>query len=743
MSNLNEYRIQDLINKTMHCSCGKTHRADIADIIISQGAVYNLPDLLRKYKGQNLFLVADKNTYKVAGGKVEQILRERGFNLTVHIFQREKPLVPDEKAVGEFLIHLPKDNTDMIIAVGSGTLNDLSKYISYKLNIPYIIVATAPSMDGYSSFVAPLIVDNLKVTYEVTIPKAIIADIDILKEAPLDMIYAGLGDMLGKYTGLCDWGLARIINDEFYCNWVAGLVKKSIEKCVNNLSGIMKREELAITRLTEGLILSGIAMNLVGNSRPASGSEHHLSHCWEIIFLLRSEETVLHGIKVGIGTIVIEKLYHLLRARKSINFAVSLERINHFNPQEWKQQIYRIFRDAAPAVIAIEEKLPKNSREKRLARIKIMEKKWVEIIKMINQVLPKAGTIEKILLGVGAPVHPEQIGIDADAFYDSLIYGKEVRNRYGILQLLWDLGFLEEFSREMLDYFYKKTQKTHLYQYSLLEKEKDILKRIQCFILDMDGTFYVGNKIIEGALPFIEKVKRCGKKFYFFTNNSSRNARYYQDKLRKMGCIVEQKDILTSNQVILKYLQENYRDQKVYLLGNNYLRDDFESAGIKLVEDHPDLVIVGFDTTLEYERVAKACYYIRKGIPFFAVNPDFNCPVETGFIPDCGSICAMITASTGIKPVFLGKPSPYTFQYILDYTGWGAREIAYIGDRLYTDIAMGKDNEMTTILVLSGETKIEDLAYSDYQPDLIFPSIKEIKVSLDEIYPEDTNIKNY
>jgi len=258
----------------------------------------------------------------------------------------------------------------------------------------------------------------------------------------------------------------------------------------------------------------------------------------------------------------------------------------------------------------------------------------------------------------------------------------------------------------------------------------------------MDGTFYLGNNIIGGALSFTEKIKKCGKTFYFFTNNSSRHARYYQDKLKKMGCLVKQEDILTANQVILKYLKEKHRDQKIYLLGNNYLREDFIQGGVHLVEEHPDLVIVGFDTTLEYNRVAKACHYIRRGIPFLAVNPDLNCPVEEGFIPDCGSICAMITASTGVKPLFFGKPSFYTQQFILDYTRLKAEEIAYIGDRLYTDIAMGKKGGMVAILVLSGETSREDLANSSVKPDLVYPSLKEIKIRLDEIYPENTSFKN-
>ncbi|GAB4112772.1 MAG: hypothetical protein Kow00103_03070 [Candidatus Caldatribacteriota bacterium] len=738
MNNLSNLPIQDLIHKEIICSCGKLHKAGVKDIILGENILSTIPTLLTKYQCQNLFLVADKNTYQAAGQKVEQILREHSFNLTLYIFQREKSLVADEKAIGELTIRINKD-TDIIVAVGSGTINDIVKYVAYKLSIPYIIVTTAPSMDGYPSFVAPLITGNLKVTYEATPPRAIIADIEILKKAPLDMFKAGIGDMLGKYTALVDWELTKIINNECYCEWIVSLVKKSVEKCIENIAGILKREEKAVAFLTEGLILSGIAMNFMGNSRPASGSEHHLSHCWEIIFLLRGKEAVLHGIKVGISTIVITKLFKLLQSRKVLNFTAAREKVAQFDQGKWNQEINQIFLNAAPLIIEQEIKARKNSLEQHRKRIQLIEEKWPEIIKIMDQMAPTVETIEKNLQKVEAPVNPTQIDIDAETFYHSLIYGKEVRSRYGILQLLWDLGLLEELSKEVVEYFF---QKKPVMVTSISEKEKDILKKIKCFILDMDGTFYLGNNIIEGALSFTEKIKKCGKNFYFFTNNSSRHARYYQDKLKKMGCLVKQEDILTANQVILKYLKENHQDQKIYLLGNNYLREDFIREGMRLVEERPDLVIVGFDTTLEYERVVKACHYIRRGIPFWAVNPDLNCPVEEGFIPDCGSICAMITASTGIKPLFFGKPSFYTQQYILDFTRLEAEEIAYIGDRLYTDIAMGKRGGMVTILVLSGETSKEDLANSSLKPDLVYPSLKEIKMRLDEIYPEDTNFKN-
>ena len=729
MQNFEDYEIQDLLKKQYKCSCGKMHFADIDSVIIKKNAIDLLPDLLVKYNCQKIFLIADNNTYDVAGKEVEYLLKEKRFQLSIHIFRRKGQVVPDENTVGEFLIHVDKD-IDIIIAIGTGTLNDLAKFVSYKLGIPYIIVATAPSMDGFSSVGAALIVDNLKTTYEVFPPKAIIADINILKKAPLNMISAGLGDILGKYTCLCDWEISRIVNGEYYCKHVVDLVRNSIEKCVNNIDGIKRKNDKSIANLVEGLILTGIAMSFVGNSRPASGSEHHLSHFLEMMFLFEGKEAVLHGTKVGITTIAVMKLYQMLKKEK-IDFTFLNERVRQFNQKEWLKQINKIYKDGAPAVISMEEQSKKNSLDKHKERIKIIKEKWPEIIKLIDNLIPDVTTIEKTLKEMGAPTNPIEIGIDSETFLNALIYGKEIRNRYTILQLLWDLGLLKEYSQKVVEYFYENNTPSNS-QYST-KKREEILKHVKCFILDMDGTFYLGNKILDGSLEFLESVKNCNKRFYFFTNNSSKNALYYQKKLRKMGCFVAEKDILTSNQVIINYIKNNHYNNKIYLLGTNYLKEDFKNEGIKLVEENPDLVVVGFDTTLEYDGVAKACHYIRNGISFYAVNPDFNCPLETGFIPDCGSICAMITASTGVKPVVFGKPSDYTLQYILKHTNLLEDDLAYIGDRLYTDIAMGKGNKLNTILVLSGETKKEDLTCSNVQPDLIFNSLKEIQLFLEEI----------
>jgi 4-nitrophenyl phosphatase len=265
------------------------------------------------------------------------------------------------------------------------------------------------------------------------------------------------------------------------------------------------------------------------------------------------------------------------------------------------------------------------------------------------------------------------------------------------------------------------------------ERNKELLKNIKCFILDLDGTVYLEETILDGSLDFLKQLEKMDIQFKFFTNNSSKDAQAYIERITRMGYPVETGKMLISNQVIIEHLLNNMPDKKVYLLGTEYLRADFERAGVKLVEDNPDIVVVGFDTTLVYERVSKACHFIRNGAIFYGVNPDFNCPVKDGFIPDCGAMCAMITASTGVKPTYFGKPTHYTLDYVKRNTGLKESEIAFVGDRLYTDIAIGNGNDALTILVLTGETKEEDVIYSETKPKMICESLKEVKKLLEEI----------
>ena len=258
----------------------------------------------------------------------------------------------------------------------------------------------------------------------------------------------------------------------------------------------------------------------------------------------------------------------------------------------------------------------------------------------------------------------------------------------------------------------------------------DVLKGKKLFVLDMDGTFYLGDRLIEGSLGFLEKLKATGRDFLFFTNNSSKNSAFYKKKLAGMDCFVEENRVVTSGDVTIKYLKENYPEAGVYLVGTKLLEESFEKSGIRLVENKPEIVVLGFDMTLTYEKLSKACTFIRNGALFLATHRDLNCPTEDGFIPDCGAMCALIEASTGVKPRYLGKPCRETVDMIKIITGMKDEELAFVGDRLYTDIATGVNNGITGILVLTGETELKDIESSEVKPDYIFESLAALGETL-------------
>ena len=255
---------------------------------------------------------------------------------------------------------------------------------------------------------------------------------------------------------------------------------------------------------------------------------------------------------------------------------------------------------------------------------------------------------------------------------------------------------------------------------------KALLDKVKLFVLDMDGTFYLGDRRIDGALDFIHKVKEPGRDFIFFTNNSSKNGSMYIEKLAAMDCPITKDQIMTSGDVTAAYLKSKYPGKKVYLVGTPALEAVFREEGICLTEEKPEVVVIGFDMTLTYEKLERACTYIREGAVFLATHKDINCPTETGFIPDCGAICAAITLSTGVLPRYLGKPCRETLDMVLQRTGYNKDEIAFVGDRIYTDVATGVNNGALGILVLSGETKRADIAASEVQPDGVFESLKEM-----------------
>ena len=254
------------------------------------------------------------------------------------------------------------------------------------------------------------------------------------------------------------------------------------------------------------------------------------------------------------------------------------------------------------------------------------------------------------------------------------------------------------------------------------------LKNIMCYALDMDGTIYLGEQWIEGAREFLEAVERTGKQYVFLTNNSSKGPENYVEKLGRMGLCVDKSRIVTSGQATIDYLKRNYPGKRVFLLGNELLTKEFLEEGIELSEDEAEVVVTGFDTSLTYAKMCKVCDYVRAGLPYIATHPDFNCPTETGFIPDAGAIHAFIHASSFRYPDHVvGKPSGDIMDYLARRMGVTKEETAMVGDRLYTDVAAGVNNGYTGILVLSGEATMEDVQSSEVVPDLIFSSVKEMK----------------
>lgn len=257
--------------------------------------------------------------------------------------------------------------------------------------------------------------------------------------------------------------------------------------------------------------------------------------------------------------------------------------------------------------------------------------------------------------------------------------------------------------------------------------EKEILKRITCFALDMDGTIYLGEKWIDGAREFLKAVEKAGKKYVFLTNNSSKNPQAYIEKLRRMGLFVNDDKIVTSGQATIDYLKKNYPGKSVYLLGNELLKEELVQEGIVLDEKEPEVVVVGFDTTLNYEKMCRVCDLVREGLPYISTHPDYNCPTEIGFIPDAGAIHAFIHASAFRFPDhIIGKPNGDIMDYLAKRAGVSKEQTAMVGDRLYTDVAAGVNNGYTGILVLSGEAGMKDVEHSDVIPDLIFSSVREM-----------------
>ena len=268
-----------------------------------------------------------------------------------------------------------------------------------------------------------------------------------------------------------------------------------------------------------------------------------------------------------------------------------------------------------------------------------------------------------------------------------------------------------------------------------MNKDFELLNSKKLFIFDMDGTIYLGGIPFEFAKQFIKNLRASGKQILFFTNNASHTSSFYFKKLSRLGFEPSEKEIMTAGDVTFEFLSRHRKGASVYLVATEELTEEYQKKGINVLNGKNDsalrsanIVVTSFDTSLTYEKLNTACRLIRNGAEYISTHPDLNCPTEDGFIPDSGAIAALVTASTGVTPTFFGKPYKETVEMITEYTGSSTDELCIFGDRLYTDIALGKSFGVTACLVLSGETKQRDvdLANDSDKPDLIFDSLEDV-----------------
>ena len=418
--------ISDLLKGIKNCECGRDHDCPIDHVIIGEDAFAYVSKVIENYK--NILLVADENTYAACGKEVAFSLGDKLQDTL--IFKRNGVLVPNEDAIGELDARVTC-SVDLIVGVGSGVINDLCKKVSFDHSIPYFIVATAPSMDGYASRGAALILNGMKVTLNCNVPRAIIADTRVLSSAPFQMIQAGWGDIIGKYSCLNDWRLSAFINGEYICERVLNETYAIVERTVALTDEVYERDPKAIGALMEALVAVGILMAYVGNSRPASGSEHHLSHYFEIVGIERGEEYLPHGIDVCFSAAETAKLREkLLEIRDISSFTYC------FDKEKYSREIKRIYGTVAGEVLALQEKMGWYD----IDRVSVYKEKWDGVRSILSD-CPSSAHMLSLCERVGLRYGDFLSLYGDEKIADALLYAKDLKDRYSVLWMWFDLFY--------------------------------------------------------------------------------------------------------------------------------------------------------------------------------------------------------------------------------------------------------------------------------------------------------------
>lgn len=434
--------VSELINiGEFDCACGKTHSCGTAHVIIESGAVLRLPELLDELHCKRPFILSGHDSFAAAGERVCAALSGAGVSFARYVFP-VSPVKPTEQTVGGALMHFDY-GCDAIIGVGSGVINDTCKMLARALGKPYIIVATAPSMDGFASATSSMDRDGLKVSLDSTFAWAIVGDLDILCEAPMRMLAAGVGDMLAKYISLAEWRIAHILVGEYYCPVVASLVDSSLKRVAAASDMLLLRDKGAVREVMEGMVIAGMAMKYAGLSRPASGMEHYFSHIWDMRALaFENARADLHGIQCAIGTLLSLKVYEYIKA-VTPDRGRALSYVSRFDADSWNSELRAFIGPGAEAMISAEALEHKYSAAKHAERLDVIIDRWDDIMSIVGA-LPSYEAVYALAAKLGIPDSPEYLGYAPEDTVKTFATTKDIRDKYIGSRLLWDLGLLEE-----------------------------------------------------------------------------------------------------------------------------------------------------------------------------------------------------------------------------------------------------------------------------------------------------------
>jgi glycerol-1-phosphate dehydrogenase [NAD(P)+] len=398
-------------------------------IYCGEEAIVHLIQYCKPRQIDGFLLICDENTHTALGQRVETALQGQGWDVQMIILTGAE-VIADEEYVLQVLFKAGAEDR-AYLAVGSGTITDITRFCSHRTRNPFISLPTAPSVDGYTSIGAPLVIRRVKRTAITQPPVAVFADLPTLCQAPSDMVAAGFGDLLGKYTSLADWQLGALLWDEPYDPEIAQRIQRTLAACVDNTQEVARASAPGITRLMEGLLESGLCMLDFGETRPASGSEHHLSHFWEMRLLQEGRPAILHGSKVGAGTALTARRYETIRSLSREDVA---ERLANASLPDWDDEVVSIRAVyGAPAEEVIASHRPfRQALEADFATLKQrISAHWGEVQKIAARV-PSAQKITGLLEQVGGPTAPRDLGLSTDEKQQALGFSHYLRNRFTV-----------------------------------------------------------------------------------------------------------------------------------------------------------------------------------------------------------------------------------------------------------------------------------------------------------------------